>query len=535
MSETPDSALRTPHEAGALRPPHVASRLASWIADRANPMLVRCIRQELRSKAFLGVFVLLLVVCAIAAIASAAASSDSVNSQVGRNLFSVLGWAWSLVVVIQAMTTFQAVIRERNEDTWDLLDLTGMGPRPVLRGLLLANLVQGQLYTAALAPFLVMAYLLRGIDLLTIVFALVVVPLAGIAASTLAVFFASIGNNKASRAFFGGLLGLGLTAAWFISIGLWFELRWLDWLLGGLLTGNHEAWLVLGGWFNGWLAFVVLMLVLSGALMTHRAGDRSSGPRLVWFALWLNALLWFAGIGWYESSRSSRGYVNLAEALGGFAIVGVIWAGILGLFSVSEDVALSPRQARTITAAPRWRRWATALHGPGASRGRIAYIALLTASVLVGVVAAVVGDGHEFPMNACIAAAILGGYLCLWLVIGDYLYRGPARSWLDTTALRRGFLLVLLAAGNLAPLLILAFEAGSGVRNSFASLFAFISPIKGMIEVMSSGPERRDAALIAIFLLGVAAYGVLLIQGLRLRIATQRIAARQDDRNPRGE
>lgn len=518
----------------APNPSPLPARLAAWVADRANPMLVRCIRQELRSKTFLGVFVLLLVVCAIAAIASASASSDSVNSQVGRNLFSVLGWAWSLVVVIQAMTTFQAVIRERNEDTWDLLDLTGMGPRPVLRGLLLANLVQGQLYTAALAPFLVMAYLLRGIDLLTIVFALVVVPLGGIAASTLAVFFASIGNNKASRAFFGGLLGLGMTAAWFASIGLWFELRWLDWLLGGLLTGDLEAWLVLGGWFNAWLAFVVLMLVLSGALMTHRAGDRSSGPRLVWFALWLNALLWFVGVGAYLATTTGR-YVDLADGLGVFAIMSVVWAGILGLFSVSEDVALSPRQARTVTHAPRWRRWATALHGPGAARGRLGFLVLLTASILVGVVASIMGDGRDYPVNACIGAAILGCYLCLWLVIGDYLYRGPARSWLDTTALRRGFLLVLLAAGNLAPLLIVAFEAGSGVRGSIVSLFAYISPIKGMIEVMSSGSERREVALIAVLLLGVAAYGVLLIQGLRLRIATQRIAARQDDRNPRGE
>ncbi len=520
MNKTSDIGHRTSDSHG---------RFATWLSDRANPMLVRCIRQELRSKTFLGVFTLLLVVCAIAAIASAGASSDSVNSQVGRNLFSVLGWSWSLVVVIQAMSTFQAVIRERNDDTWDLLDLTGMGPRPVLRGLLLANLVQGQLYTAALAPFLVMAYLLRGIDLLTIVFALVAVPLASIAASTLAVFFASVGNNKPARAFFGGLLGLGLAGTWLASVALWFELRWLDWFLGGLLSNNLDAWLVLGGWFNAWLAFVALMLVLSGALMTHRAGDRSSAPRLLWAALWLNGLLWFIGIGAY----SRPGYAMLAEGLGVFAIMGVVWAGILGLFSVSEDVALSPRQARTITEAPRWRRWVTALHGPGASRGRLAFLVLMVASVLVGLAAAFLGDGRDFSNKACIGAAILGGYLCVWLVIGDYLYRGPARSWLDTTALRRGFLLVLLAALNLAPLLIVAFEAGSGARESVLSLFSYISPITGMIEVMSGNSPHREMVLIVVLLIGLACFGVLLMQGLRLRIATQRIAARQDEHNPR--
>ncbi len=526
MNETPHAARRTPH---------LPSRFAAWLSDRANPMLVRCIRQELRSKTFLGVFVLLLVVSAIAAIASAAASADQVNSQVGRNLFSVLGWAWSLVVVIQAMSTFQSVIRERNEDTWDLLDLTGMGPRPVLRGLLLANLVQGQLYTAALAPFLVMAYLLRGIDLLTIAFALVFVPLAGIAASTLAVFFASIGNNKPARAFFGGLLGLGLTGVWLGSAALWFDLRWLDSFLGTLLIGDLDTCLILGGFFNAWLAFVALMLVLSGALMTHRAGDRSSGPRLLWFAIWINGLLWFTGVGTFYVN-SSRGDDELDSLLGVFAIMGVVWAGVLGLFSVSEDVAISPRQARTITQAPRWRQWATLLHGPGATRGRLGFLALLVASVLVGVVGSLMGGTRSFPHDACMGAAFLGCYLCLWLLIGDYLYRGPARAWLDTTALRRGFLLVLLAAVSLGPVLIaLVIDAGNLRNSGTASIIGLLSPIMGMTQVMSGSTTRNDAALIAILLAGLAAFGVLLMQGLRLRIATQRIAARQDDRNPRGE
>lgn len=517
MNDTSHPAPRTSH-----------GRFAAWISDRANPMLVRCVRQELRSKTFLGVFVLLLVVSAIAAITSAAAASDRVNAQVGAALFSVLGWAWSLVVAIQAMTTFQAVIRERNEDTWDLLDLTGMGPRQVLRGLLLANLVQGQLYTAALAPFLVMAYLLRGIDLLTIAFALIVVPLAGIAASTLAVFLASIGNSKAARAFFGGLLGLGLMGMWLVSAAPWFELRWLTWFLDELLNNTLVGWLILGGWLNGWLAFVVLMLVLSGAMMTHRAGDRSTGPRLVWFALWLNGLLWMV-----VAAQGGGRYIVLADLLGVFAIIGVVWAGLLGLFSVSEDHALSPRQARTIEQAPRWRRWATALHGPGAARGRLAYLALTLASILIGALASFLEDGRDFPLRACSGAAMLAGYLCLWLVLGDWLYRGPLRGWLDTTALRRGFLLVLLAALSLGPLIALAINSGYSGRNEWLGNIALASPIWGMIEVMSGNTWRREAALVVILVLGLLAFGALLVQGLRLRIGTQRITARADDRNPR--
>jgi hypothetical protein len=519
MNDTSHLAPRTSH-----------GRFAAWISDRANPMLVRCIRQELRSKTFLGVFVLLLVVSAIAAIASAGASSENPNSQMGRTLYAVLAWAWCLVVVIQAMGTFQSVIRERNEDTWDLLDLTGLGPRPVLRGLLLANLVQGQLYTAALAPFLVMAYLLRGIDLLTIAFALVVVPLMSVAASTLAVFLASIGNTKPARAFFGGILGLGLTGVWMASATLWFNLEWLEFFFNSLGGSTATTWMVVGLWLNIWLAFVVLMLVLSGALMTHRAGDRSSGPRLLWFALWFNALAWFIGISWYVQSMSSGSHDEIGHALGAFAITGVLWAGLLGLFSVSEDLAISPRQARTITQAPRWRKWATLVHGPGAARGRLAFIAMAILSLGVGALGIMIGNGGDYIVRMFIAAWIMVCYLAALFAVGDYCYRGPARQWLDTTALRRGFLLVLFAAFSLGPILVALVVDARGLDHSN---IAMVSPIMGIIEALSGNTKERDFSLLVVSAFGLAAIAVLLLQGLRLRIATQRIAAREDDRNPR--
>ena len=511
------------------RTANLTGRFATWISDRANPMLVRCIRQELRSKTFLGVFMLLLVVCTIAAISSAGASSDSPNSQMGRMLYAVLAWTWCLVVVIQAMGTFQSVIRERNEDTWDLLDLTGMGPRPVLRGLLLANLVQGQLYTAALAPFLVMAYLLRGIDLLTIGFALVVVPLMGVAASTLAVFLASIGNSKPARAFFGGILGLGLTGLWMMSAALWFNLEELDFFFASFWTRSGAAWLVIGMLVNIWLAFVALMLVLSGALMTHRAGDRSSGPRLLWFILWANGLAWFIGMGAFIQSQGYGSGTELAHALAAFAITGVLWAAVLGLFSISEDTAISPRQARTITRAPSWRRWATLLHGPGAARGRLAFLALTILSLGIGVIALALHPG-DYIWRMLVAAWILVCYLAILFVIGDWVYRRPARHWLDTTALRRGFLLVLLAAFSLGPLLVALVLDPRGLDRSN---IAMVSPIMGVTNVISDSTGDRRVALLLVSLLGVAALLVLLFQGLRLRITTQRIAAREDDRNPR--
>jgi hypothetical protein len=513
----------------SLKASSFIQRLSAKIANSANPMLVRIIRQELRSKTFIGVFVLLLVVSAFAAIACAGMVNNSTYETAGSNLYGILAFAWTLVIAIQAMNTFQAVTRERNEDTWDLLDLTGMGPRLVLRGLLLANIVQGQLYTAALAPFLVMAYLLRGIDLISIGFALVVIPLAGVAASTLAVFMASIGNNKASRAFCQSILGLGLFLLWGVSSVLWFSIHELGWFFSLFIRNPSEAWLILGLGFNMWLAFVITMLVLSGALMTHRASDRSTGPRLLWYALWLNALVWLVGFAVYES----KSYFEVNDALRVFSVFGVIWAGVLGLFSISEPYELSPRQERTISQAPAWRKIFTLIHGPGAARGRWAFLLLSALSLVIGTIGMLLDPQDPNKDDDLVLFAwILSGYLCILFVVSDWCYRGFARRWLDTAGLRRGFILLAAALWMLGPILIgAALEMGSVDH----SIIALISPIMGLAKIIEDQDGNSDVLALIYTIVGIIAIAVLIFQATRLRVTTYRVTALADDKNPRGE
>lgn len=524
MSATPPAVDPTPH------PAHV--RLTTWLTDRANPILVRAVRQELRNKTFVGIFVLLLTVAAISAVVTAGiAGSEDQNSQAGRGLFAVLAWAWSFIVVVQTIGTFRAVVLERNEDTWDLVDLTGLGPRRILRGLLMANLVQAQLYAAALAPFLAMAYLLRGLDLMSIGFALIVIPLAGVAGSTCAVMFASLGTNKATRGFLGGVLGLGMMSLWLSTFAFWFS-RWgLESLIEEIRRGGTDAWLGLGLAFNCWLAFVVMMLVFAGALMAHRAADRSGGPRLLWLALWANALAWFIAIGWWDGRNSSTPAVNIGEALSAFTIFGVLWAAALGVFAVTEEFELSPRQARAITEGPRWRRAFSLILGPGAARGRLAFLILTALSLAIGWLGSVL-CGRTWAQQTVNAGLVLALHGCFMLALGDWLCRRWLTAWIDTPVLRRGFILVLAACWCLVPVLAALVVNAQRLDQS---LLAAISPVMAVAAVYESGSNGRiDLALVVAAVVGIGSIALLLIQGLRLRIATRRIAARDDDRNPRG-
>ncbi|HYE05595.1 MAG TPA: hypothetical protein VEL07_08685 [Planctomycetota bacterium] len=527
-----ETATATPTPAGSAAKGAVL-RWLDRIGERANPILVRIVRQELRSRAFIGVFAVLLVAALIASIVVGTFSDQADEGMAARGLFGVLAWAWWFaLVVVQPTVTFLTVANERNEDTWDLVELTGMRPRRVLAGLLTASVVQSILYTSALAPFMLLSYLLRGLDLGTIVIVLLLVPLHGIAASTLAAFCACLGNNKATRALLAVILIIGLVMLWLGTASMFFSLHTLH-RIGievDVRRWTAEVWAAVGAYLNGWAAFVATMLVLSSALLTFRAADRSGGPRLLWYALWANALAWVL-----IADRIDAGD-ELGEFLAVFGFGGMLWAMCLGLFSLSEDFELSPRQARAITAPNRWLRPFTWLLGPGAARGRWAYLVLASLSLaicgagwLIEESTARAIERYRIAEEAAIKGWALYCYAAIVFVICDRLYRGPLRALFPTPPLRRGMTILAMAVIALVPLLALVLIDSSLVDSS---AFAALSPIGGMV-LFDRDLGSSSGTYLLLSVVGICATGVLLLEASRLGIRTQRIVARDNERNPR--
>lgn len=503
------------------------------LVDRSNPMLVRVVRQELRNRSFISVFMLLLVGAAISAMVVAAIATDRAAVELSRGLFGTIAFGWAFALwLVQPMGCFRAITTERSEDTWDLLELTGLRPMRVVSGLLLASLVQSVLYTSALAPFMVMAYLLRGIDLMMVLFALVVVPLGGVAAAALAVFAACLGPNKASRATLGGLLGLGLVGVWLSSIGLWFNLSELSYYFAQLRAGDLDAWFATALMVNIWLAGLALLLVLSSALLAFRAANRSTGPRLMWWILWFNAWAWTL-VGFLIGSHFDMNDWFIGQII--FACAGVAAAGVLGLFSISEDYDLSPRQARSISdARSRVRRLIMLLLGPGAARGRLCWLVMGGLSLAIGAagwMALGMPKSHNYfnARDALLLAWTGFAWLAILFTVSDWLYRGWLATWFPSPGLRRGFTLLVMALWSLLVPLGL-WILGVDLETTGAGLF---SPISALILV-SEGIDQVLGIYLFFSLLGAAALLVQLVQGLRLRITTQRVQARDEDHNPRG-
>ncbi len=504
-------------------------QISERIADRLDPMLVRCVRQDLRSKVFVGVFSLLLLISASAALIFATTAGAALDSDApyGRYLFITLGWCWSFaLIVVQAMATNRLVVQERNDDTWDLVELTGLPPARIVRGLLAASLTQSALYTAAMAPFLVMAYLLRGLDLLTIFAALVSVPLLGVLAACVALMLACSAPNRKSRVAGGGVVGLLMLVGWGWSSGMQFNTfdfglsRWPR----SMVEGNADAWLAFGITMTVWASAVWMCLVFAATLLTHRAGDRSSRPRFAVTVVWLAALAWLGVILlWGNGSERHR-----SELIAGLGFTGIQAALLCGFFTVTEDFALTPRQAQVIAGARGWRRRAMIFFGPGAARGRWFLLAfVLSALALLGIASQ--GDNNGW------STVLLGwytlGYGLMMLIIGDTLARHAFGRWCTTPLHRRLVVIAVGTAWSIVPSLAVLLIS----ENSFAyDVLRLMNPFLGVyhyaIEDQTNGLNGLGWVLTFLPVIMVV---IVAMQARRMSVVTRRVLAATGDHNPR--
>ncbi len=495
-------------------------QLSAWLlraSDRANPMLVRRVRQELSNRASLGAFLLMLLVAVIAAVVAATAG----GSGSGRGMFAAVASAWTALMCLQAHAATRAIANDRGAAAWDLIELTGLPPLALILGVVQSNLVLGLLGAAALAPFLVMSYLLRGLDLPSVLFALLSLPMAGALLGAVGAAIACVGSHRQARQGLGLLMALGLLGTWIALTTVWVSSeqglsRWL----AGVFSGDAGAIIVLLALLNGWAAALALALVLGATLLTHRALDRSSAPRLVWCLIWLNGALWLGGLlMWAMSSHGwSRLIRDLEEVLSIASIIGVLWGLLLGLFAITEDLDVTPRQLQAVRSGGARRRAAMHLLGPGAARGARCTLLLTGLSLALCV-----------PWMPNTPALIIACYGLFVLALGDVLAHGPLARFCQGAVARRICTIAVLLVLGLLPALAALFVDGAKQR----LLFAF-SPFAGPVDLFSHShsPSSSPGGWVALAM-GALGLAWLVRRALRPGTGLARVTASADDANPR--
>jgi hypothetical protein len=463
--------------------------------DRANPMLVRYVRQQLRSRGFIAMFSTTLALALLASLFAGADADARPEGQEGAELLGVLSAVWAFALwVFEPIAAYRAVTTERDDDTWDLIRLTGMRPGRLLRGMLLASAVQAGMYSAAIAPFVVMAYLLRGIDLLTVGVVVLSVPLIGICGSATGIWMACLGPGKASRAVLGVLFGLGCAMVWASSLGFWFQPA--D-LLRFVVRNLLDEWVPLTIMATLALGWVGLMLASASALIQPVAADRSSAPRLALFAWWLGGLGWAVGLGWADD--------DLDDTLSVFAMMGVLGSLLLGAFGISENYVLSARQRLEMERSRFFRR---GIFGSGAARGRLAFLIMAAASLgagLLGFVAENPGWTNDGPI---VGYAWFGfSYGAGIFLLSDALSRGPFRKLVRRPRDRRVLTLLLLTVLVFGSALLRA------LLDDWQGGFGLFSPFSGPALLMESSRFEWAAAIVSA--IGLGAVVVFVYQAIR--------------------
>lgn len=384
--------------------------LAGW-TDRLNPILVKEARQALKSRQFAATFTMVLL-CAWGwslvgvALAGPAMRYTAQGHTIFLGYLLVLGAALWIVIPFSA---FRSLAQERDERTFELLEITNLTPRQIVGGKLATALLQMLVYLSALAPCLAFTYLLRGIDVVSIVLTITYTVAGCVLLSLVGLLLAAVVRGRAGQVavsllFAAGLLWVfGFAAIFVVSMGR--ELRhdqdafwYVQLILLSLLVGYGTVFYLaaasrlVGASGNRSTSVRWSIMALQGVIAGCCVAPRYVSPNDDW--LWLFAFV--SGLNWF----------------------------VAGMFLVSEPPIVSQRLRRSLPQTGLG-RVALTWFNPGPGAGYV--FTLLGAAATGGLVlimawrASASGNLSRLDLVGLTAFVLVQlGYLAFYLGLGKW-------------------------------------------------------------------------------------------------------------------
>ena len=330
--------------------------LSAWLDDRVNPIVVKELRQAVKSRFIVGVLLLILVVLAVTLLLFVMSSTNlgSASSDEGRDLFMFFqGTLLALCMVCVPIYVGARLTAERASATSDLLYVTTIKPSSIIWGKLVAGMTVTALIFSVCAPFMVVTYLLRGIDPPTILFALAIDFGVVLSSAMLAIFLGALPVGWPVKV----LLGMIMLAASF-SVFIWITAAMSFGLTRsgiGSVMADPEFWWATVGVAALWLAIIGLVFFLAVAMISPVTSNRAFPTRLYLTVMWALSFAVALGTAVYYTYWS--GFSSGDEAIL-MSVWAVCWAFILlpaTVLATSERDAMGPRLQRSIPKNPLFR------------------------------------------------------------------------------------------------------------------------------------------------------------------------------------
>ncbi len=472
--------------------------IARSLADRVNPIVVKELRQAVQSRLVISILFLFLAAnVAIVSIYLMTHEQLGGNRMDGESLFMTLFGV--LVFTCMVFVPLYAGIRlttERNDANIDLLFITTIRPGAIIRGKFSAAVALTVLIYSTCMPFLTFTYLLRGIDLPSIFFALGTALALTAAVTMLAIFAGSVSAGWLIRLLLGGGL-LFIMYRTFVQTMEFCEYT----VRSGLATlfGEPEAWARIGLIILMGLTAVGLLYLLAVAAISSKSSNRMFGIRLyatvVWFLYGVVLTIW-------SSVDATSGPITVW-------MENSVWLFSAALvFIMSERERWTPRVRRRIPRGGLMRFLAWLMY-TGSAGGAIWCAVIVAGTLVVGLAAssgaadfaATSFGGYRQP-PAAMLLVLPGIFLYAWCysMAGLFARRifAPNSPPLATPIISIG----LLAAGCTLPILLAYLVIGSSwnPRNDY---FSFMLPNPAVLNWNHSG----DRTAVYIFLITWATIG----------------------------
>lgn len=393
----------------------ILSLLQRLIPKQMNPIVIKELRQSVRSRVVAGAFLLFLIIELFGVgitLMSSTAAGHSINYYSGRNIFHFLYIALSTtcILFIPVYTSIRLML-ERWDNNLDLMYITTIKPQAVIRGKLLASMVITTLMFSAAAPFMAFSYILRGIDIPSILVALVFVFICVVMITQIMIFMACLPTSKAFKI----LLGLMSIVGLFWSLTLVNIAGWALIQEGvGSKFNDLDFWIMVCGTALSVILTTGMMQRIAVAFISPPASNRSLPVRLYATIVWIITGFCVLGLAVYNKE---------SDIMMAWLIPSVIILCIAVICGVSENSVLSARVRRSIPENPIKRRIAFFFYnGPAGAIFWASTLALLTIVLVPISVFFMDGDSADI-LDTVFVMLCLFAYIMAYSLSALFLWR----------------------------------------------------------------------------------------------------------------
>ncbi|MCH2130151.1 MAG: hypothetical protein MK179_13465 [Pirellulaceae bacterium] len=381
-------------------------RVFAISSEFLNPILVKEGRQAFKSFQFFFTFLLLLLIGWVWSVFGVSCNMPGIY-YVPAGPMMIVGYLWILsfpLLVVIPFASFLSLARERNDGTFELVSITTLSPLQIIVGKLGSSVVQMLIYLSALSPCLAFTYLLRGIDILTILVLMLYVFAGSIGLSAVGLLLATMAVGSTAQGFLMVALGGGLLFCFFVGCITGTQLV----LFGAFSVGEFDFWIIQLCAFSFFVVLGMLVCLAAAARIAPVGENRSTRLR----SCMLLANMIIAGWCAYFTARSYD-----EDVVMGFIIQAAMFWYAMGVFMTCESPVMSERVKRSLPVTSLGRVLFTWFN-PGPGTGYMFAVGNVVAMTVwaVGVMVVVqVGKGGTFDVDVFVLGLICSAYVVLYL------------------------------------------------------------------------------------------------------------------------